>query len=296
MEASMRALFVGIAILSAVVAHAHPGSAIAVGNDGTVYFVDTGGGVFAIARDGTLIRREGPAFHWFAFDPDNRFARTSWPAMRDAEFRSAGTSPTLVLSSDFPVTIGADRKFYYPDGTSGNQVRIVGIDPSGTRTVRATLPPIQRGGETIRWINGLAPGASGTLYYTEDAAVRRIDANGRISPVAVNVAVPNCAAAIPGTEEDTRPYLRGLALAADGSIYVAASACAALLRVDSQGKTSVVLRSTPPWSPTAVATSGGNIYVLEYLHTVGDDRRQWIARVRRISASGGVSTLAQTRR
>jgi hypothetical protein len=29
-----------------------------------------------------------------------------------AEFRSAGVDPTIVLSSDYPVTIGTDGRFY----------------------------------------------------------------------------------------------------------------------------------------------------------------------------------------
>jgi hypothetical protein len=33
-----------------------------------VFFVDTGGGVFAIERDGKLVRQPGPGFHWFALD------------------------------------------------------------------------------------------------------------------------------------------------------------------------------------------------------------------------------------
>src|SRR5688500_3589455 len=105
--------------LLAATSHAHPGAAIAVSQDGTVYFVDTGAGVFSLDGNGRVARREGPAFHWFAFDPQNRFRNTPWASMRNAEFRSAGASPAIVLSSDFPVTIGTDGKFYYPDGTDG---------------------------------------------------------------------------------------------------------------------------------------------------------------------------------
>jgi hypothetical protein len=141
----MKLTFAAALLLVATAATAHPGSAIAVSKAGTVYFVDTGAGVFAIEAAGRIERREGPAFHWFAFDPGSRFARTPWPSIPGAELRAAGVNPTLVLSSDFPVTIGADGKFYYPDG-SGGQVRLVAIDPSGTKSVRATLPPIRSAG------------------------------------------------------------------------------------------------------------------------------------------------------
>jgi hypothetical protein len=269
---------------------AHPGAAIAVSNAGVVYFVDTGAGVFSIGTNGQVVRREGPAFHWFAFDPDSRFRKTPWPFMPGAEFRSAGINPTVVLSSDFPVTIGADGKFYYPDGTGGGRVRIVGIEPSGAKSIRATLPPIYRGGQTITWLNGLAPGSDGSLYYTEDRAIRKIDQRGHVSAVVVSLAVPNCTA-VPGTEAEVGPYLRGLAVAVDGSIYVAAAGCGAVLRVDGKGHVTTVLRATAPWSPTAVAVEGSDVYVLEYLHTASDDRREWLPRVRKISRTGSVSII-----
>ena len=285
------AAFLVTALLSAGALVAHPGASIFVSKDGTVYFVDTGAGIFSIDPSGRVVRREGPAFHWFAFDPGGRFRRTPWPSIPGAEFRSAGVNPTVVLSSDFPVTIGADGKFYYPDGTSGDRVRITAIEPSGARSVRATLPPIHRAGQTITWLNGLAPAADGSLYYTEDRAIRKIDNRGRVSAIAENIVVANCSA-VPGTDPGVGPYLRGLAVAADGSIYVAASGCGAVLRVTANGHVTTVLRATPPWSPTAVAINGSDVYVLEYLHTASDNRVEWLPRIRRISQSGRVTTLA----
>lgn len=283
-----------VSLLGAAVLYAHPGAAIAVAKNGVVYFVDTGAGVFSIEANGRVVRREGPAFHWFAFDPDGRFRKTPWPSMRDAELRSAGVNPTVVLSSDFPVVIGADGKFYYPDA-SGERVRIVAVDPSGARAVRANLPPIRSAGQTVKWLNGLASGPDGSLYYTEDRAIRKIDRRGRVSAVVENVAVPNCTA-VPGVEAGGRPYLRGLAISADGSIYVAASGCGAVLKVDAKGHVSTVLKASAPWSPTAIAVSGREIYVLEYLHTASDDRREWIPRIRKIGSSGRVSTMGGSTR
>jgi hypothetical protein len=265
-------------------ATAHPAAAIAVGTDGRVYFVDTGGGVFSLDRNGRVARREGPAFHWFAFDPAGRFRNTAWPSIPGAEFRWADH---LVLSSDFPVAIGTDAIFYYPEGSRERGVRIVAIAPSGARSVRAKLPALRSG---VWWLNGLAAGPAGSLYYTEDRNVRRVDAQGRVSIVAANVTVPNCTN-IPGTERDTLPYLRGLAVAPDGTVYVAAAGCGALLKIDGAGSTSVVLRTQAPWSPTAVALANGELYILEYSHTASDNRVEWLPRVRKISRTGAVTLL-----
>ena len=85
----MRTAAVVATLLLAFTAFAHPGSAIAVGKDGVVYFVDTGKGVFSMSKDGRVTRREGPAFHWFALDEAGRFRNTPWPSIPGAEFRYA---------------------------------------------------------------------------------------------------------------------------------------------------------------------------------------------------------------
>ena len=48
--------------LVVVTALAHPGASIHVAADGRVVFVDTGGGMFVIERNGRLVRHPGPAF------------------------------------------------------------------------------------------------------------------------------------------------------------------------------------------------------------------------------------------
>jgi hypothetical protein len=276
-------------------AFAHPGAAIAVGRDGRVYFVDTGRGIFEIGRDGRVHRQEGPAFHWFAMDPTSRFAKTTWPAIPDSEIRSVGRNPTLVLSSDFPVAIGRDGAFYYPELNAQRRWRIIRLTPSGTRSVHATLPADIRPGGESGWINGLAAGTDGSLYYTHERTLRKITERGVVSTVAANVSVPNCVT-IPGVGPAIRPYLRGLDVAPDGNLFVAAAGCGAVLKITPAGQVTPILRTASPYSPTAVAVSNGEVYVLEYLHTASDNRREWFARVRKVSRNGTVVTIANLKR
>lgn len=277
----MRILCVALALAGAVTAAvAHPGSAIAVDRRGTVYFVDTGSGVWMIGAGGVLTKRPGPAFHWMALDQTARFANARLPSTPDAEMRAAGTDPTLLLSSDFPIVVGGDGGLYFTEYT--DRLRLIRFMPDGTRSVRATLPG------PMEWVNGIASGPDGALYYTADNAVRRVDARGAVTTVAANVAVPNCAR-IPGAEA---PYLRGLSVAPDGNIFVAASGCGAVLKISPRGAVTAVLRTATPWSPTDVAVHGGNLYVLEYLHTASDNRREWLPRVRRIAPDGTMSIIA----
>jgi hypothetical protein len=90
--------------------------------------------------------------------------------------------------------------------------------------------------------------------------------------------------------------LRGLDVTRDGTIYVAASGCRALLKITPDRTVTPILRNEPPWTPTGVAVSGDVVYVLEYLDTNGDDRREWVPRVRKVAADGSSVIIAQIER
>jgi hypothetical protein len=274
---------------------AHPGAAIGVGRDGRVYFVDTGRGVFQIGRDGRLGRHEGPAFHWFAIDHASRLAETRWPSIPGSEIRSVGRNPTLVLSSDFPVAVGRDGALYYPQLAPPTDWRIHRVAPSGARSVHAEFSGPPRPDGSPSSINGLAAAGDGALYFTQDRTLRKVAAGGAVSTVASGVTVPGCTA-VPGIGPELQPYLRGLDVAPDGAVFVAAAGCGAVLKITPGGGVTPVLRTASPYAPTAVAVSGGEVYVLEYLHTASDDRVEWLPRVRKISRNGSVVTLVETTR
>jgi sugar lactone lactonase YvrE len=148
------------------------------------------------------------------------------------------------------------------------------------------------GGGDLRYLNGLAAGPDGSLYYSEDNAIRRISKQGQVSTVIANLTLPTCVS-IPGT---SRPMLRGLAADSHGTIYVAASGCGSVLKISARGQVTTLHQLQSPWTPTAVALFESDIYVLEYLQTAAsmepEDRRAWLPRVRKITADGHSSIIA----
>jgi hypothetical protein len=269
---------------------AHPGSGIVVGRGGEVYFLDTGSGVWKIDLHGKLTHLPGPRFHWMTIDPDDCFSTAHLPTGARGDITRVGTMPTLLVASDFPIAIGANGNLYYPSYASGSGLQLMELTPSDRTTVLTRLAAA--GGGDLRHLNGLAAGLDGALYYTEDNAIRRVNAGGEVSTVIANLTLPTCVS-IPGT---TRPMLRGLAADSHGTIYVAASGCGSVLKVNARGQVTILHQLQSPWTPTAVALFGSDVYVLEYLQTAAsmepEDRRAWLPRVRRITADGHSSIIA----
>lgn len=271
-------------------AEAHPGSGIVVDRTGRIYFLDTGAGLWRIDTDGTLVRIPGPRFHWMTLDARDAFRAAPLPSGSGWEITRVGPEPALLFSSDFPIVMGPDGTLYFPSHGAGT-LKILRQRPSGPGSPLATLPSTAAKGP-LRWVNGLAIGPDGSLYYTEDDAIRRASPRGQVSAVVTDLALAGCAS-IPGNEG---PTLRGLAVDGLGSVYVAASGCGRLLKVTPDGHVSTVIQVESPWSPTAVALHGGDLIVLEYLHTAAEDRRAWVPRVRRISPNGTSAVIATVER
>lgn len=274
----------------------HPGSGIVVDGEGNVYFLDTGSGVWKIDKDRKLTKLSAPAYHWMALDVGSKLRSVSLPnfAQGDATVTRDSDDPRIIVSSDFPLTVGSDGALYYPWRGSGDELQIFRIAPSGEKTVFKILPDRGESGP-LRWLNGLAASGDGSVYYSEDTAIRRISTSGELTTVVSNLALSGCDS-VPEVRPEDGTYFRGLDVDAEGSIYVAATGCRTVLKITADGKATKVLRTSSPWSPTAVAVSGSDLYVLEYLHTPGDNRREWLPRVRKVSSDGTVVTIASINR
>ncbi len=280
------ALVLAAAFLPPTPVLAHTGSGIVVDRHGQVYFLDTGSGLWKIDAQGRLTHLSRTRFHWLAIDPDNRFASTRLPSGSTGDILKVGNNPTLLISSDYPIATGRDGNLYYPSGRPGS-LQIMRMTPAGETAVLATLPATSRG--PLAHINGITAGPDGSLYYTEDDVIRRITAQGEVSIVATVPALVG-GPSILGT--DQHPYLRGLAVDAAGVMYVADNGDARVLKITPEGKIMTLLQLQSPWSPTAAALSGSDLYVLEFLHTASDERRDWLPRIRRITPDGKTTIIA----
>ena len=276
-------LGVAAALFLAAAVPAHPGSGILVDRLGQVYFIDTGSGLWKIDTRGALTHLSPLRNHWLAIDPNDKFTQPHLPTDpgRDWVITAAGSNPTILISTDFPMVIGLDGNLYYPTVRETN-ARILRSDIAGKTSVVATLPRTA-GGAAVSWINGISTGPDGSIYYTEDAAIKRITAQGKISTAAIVTALVK-GPAVP--ETDKHPYLRGLKVDLNGVLYVADNGDARVLRITPDGKVTTLVQLESPWSPTDVAIFGDIVYVLEYLHTPGDDRVTWMPRVRKITPDG----------
>lgn len=264
---------------------AHPGSGIAVDRQGQVYFMDTGSGLWRIDSQGRLTHLSRLLYHWLALDENNVWSTGRLPSSvgtgLDWQISKVSANPTVFISSDWPIALGPDGSMYYQSGRPAN-LKIMRSLPSGVTTVFATLPEAVSG-QQLPYVSGLASGPSGSLYYSEDSAIRRITARGLVATV-VTIPALKGAASIPAT--DTHPYLRGLAVDAHGVMYVADTGDARVLKVTPGGQITTLVQTQSPWAPTAVALFGTDVFVVEFLHTVNDLRREWLPRLRKISADG----------
>ena len=283
-------LILTFACLPSVSIWAHTGSGIAVDRLGQVYFLDTGSGMWKIDTQRRLTHLSQLKNHWLALDAKDRFSSAQLPSGSDSGqdwvISRVSTNPTLLVATDFPIAIGDDGDLYYPSGPPGS-LRIMRRMPSGGTSVFATLPATAKG--PLPHLNGITAGPGSSLYYTEDNVIRRISAGGKVSTVATVRALA-AGPSIPGTNQ--HPYLRGLAVDAWGTIYVADNGDARVLKITPDGRVTTLLQLQSPWSPTAVAILGTDVYVLEYLHTAADDRRAWLPRVRKLTANGTATIMA----
>ena len=278
-----------LCFLPATNTSAHPGSGIVLDKEGNIYFTDTGKGIWKIDKQGKLTFLPSSRFHWLTIDAIGSFAGSQKNFGEYFEKVTPGSNkPVLIMCSDFPLVVNKDGNIYYALTRPGS-ARIMKRTPGGNETVFAS-------NKIFEFISGIAAGTDGSLYITESSnananTIRKITVDGTVSSLATFVGKA-------GTDlplETLPSYCRGLAVDSTGTIYVAATGSRRVLRISPQGQVTTILQSSGPWTPTGVAVSNGEVYVLEW-HDVPleklEVREAWIPRVRKIGTDGKVITLA----
>ncbi len=219
-------------------------------------------------------------------DPEGRFDNSRLDQYD--RISPKGSKPALLGGNDRPIVVGPDGNLYHAACHLGGPLLVMRVKPGGDRFVLADVPV---DGYTTRLcpVNGIAATPDGSIYFSEHQSVTKVSKEGASSPLAAPVTVSDCAP-VAGLSEGWGPYLRGLAADSSGTVYVAASGCGVVLKIAPGGATSTVLKAESPWSPTAVAIGGRDLYVLESVHRA--KLRQPPMRVRKLSADGTATVVA----
>ena len=277
---------------------AHPGSGIVVDSQGNVFVSDINRGLLKFSPDGkvTVVMKE--AGHWLALDAGAKFARMEfeksnhWPRWFKRR-NPPGAGLALVSDGGSPLVIHRDGNLYYvcnDERMIPGGLQIGRLSPDGKLALVA--PGMKARVAELGGIKGLASGPDDSLYVVCPGAVLKVKLDGTFTTVKHPVVAPDCDRFLPpNTPPAHEPFLSGLAVSSRGDIYLAATGCRCVLKLDSEGRVSTVLKAESPWSPTGLVLHGEDLYVAEWTnaHSEAHDYRP---RVRKVGRDGQVTTLA----
>lgn len=289
--------FVGFISSTLSPGSAHPASGIVVDPQGQVFFIYSGHGVCKIDSQGKLsyVHRSRGG-HWMCLDSAGVFSKVR-PKFFE-RITPDGVKPAIIFADGgAPIAVNADGNLYYgsnPDGAGEMPPGGLSVSRMSTDGKLAELAPRLKAllAEINQGITGLAAGPNGILYVASPSAIYKVEIDGTVAPF-VNPIVADDCDADPADHKPSNPlpYLRGLAVAADGTVYAAGTSCHRVLNITVDGHVASALKAERPWSPTGVALHGDEVYVLEYTGANGGRDEGWLPRVRKIGHDGKVTTL-----
>jgi sugar lactone lactonase YvrE len=282
-----RAVLIACA-LGALANAAEPSSGIVVDREHQVWFSDSATGVWKLdASGGATLQYKRPA-QWLGVDLGGLYAEAK--PERYQRLTQKGVRPALLASTRGPIAIGPDGDVYYAAANEAGPLHILRLQPNGDNFVVAQVPDNTKGNK-LRRVNGIAVGPDGAIYIAGNHTIRKVTKGGAVSTVIGPLATLDDCVKVPGIRKGHRPYMHGITVDASGTIYVAATGCASVLRVTSDGKMTTVLQAESGWAPTGVASYEHDVYVLEFQNAGSSNRREWAPRVRKLAADGKVSTV-----
>ncbi len=307
-------MFIGAAtfcLCLASSATAHPATGIVVDRAGNVYFsnLET---VWKISTDGKLTvfraAERGRHVHELAIDSEDNIyggdisynpASKGWPSAI-WKMTTDGKTTYLLDTTETPprgMSVWRDRagNSYWVDQNNHTktQTLLIKRTPEGLVTTLAGSAYGHSDGKgtaaKLGSVGGMAFGPDGSLYLSDGPTIRKVTMEGTVTTIGSRLDFrdrndqPRFLSGLSGS-------LTGLAVAPDGTVYVADSGNRRLLKVTSEGKVEAMLRTEPPFFPNGVAVAGNNLYVLEVGFTLPNISSG--PRVRKISADGKQTILA----
>lgn len=282
-------------------AYAHPASGIVVDKNGNVFFIHTGRGVYKIDTQGKVssIHLVSGGGHFLALDAEGKFPPTAYPQLYE-RITPAGASPAIFYASGgAPFVVNKHGNLYYGSGFPGGDdtapagLTVTRMTPDGKRTLFA--PDLKAAlAKMNEAVTGLAAGPDGSLYVACPSAILKVKTDGSFTTLVHPLVVKDCDNYVPADANSPffhAPYLRGLDVATDGTIYGAVTGCRTVVKITAGGKVETILQSERPWTPTGVAVHEGQVYVLEYSNGNDSPDKGWRPRVRRLGRDGKVTTL-----
>jgi sugar lactone lactonase YvrE len=295
------------------IASAHPGNGIAVGGDGTVYFADVGrttiwkfsegGKPEPLVRDtwthGIQLAGDGSLYYERELPGEGVTPQDFWkvsPAGKKERLIAPQADRSRFGGVSFAVT--KDGTVYFAHSERGHDGEWRALlrkrTPDGeVSTLAGSLTePLYQDGKgnkaSFRIVTGMAIGHDGAIYVLDRDRLRRVTTDGVVTTIAKGLLDENPKDSPHKSGPPTTiNRLYGLAMAPDGSAYIAYQAGRRVIRVAPDGKVKTVLSVSRPWSPIGVAVSAKTLYVLE----IGDASVRNGPRVRRVGADGKAETV-----
>lgn len=291
-------------ICSGSAVKAHVGTGIDLDRQGRIYFTDTyHNRIWRLDTNGTLTKvLEGVHLDYLIVGEDG-----SLYMIKDGVWKMTpqGEMTEVLNLTQFPARPGRllciDRQANIYSVDSNPNVAATPRFYRRTQDGKVTL--IAGGGASpqqpaamFSHINSALCAPDGSLYLRDDQGLRRIAPDGRVSTLAHG---EDAGSAEGG--EDSLVRTMGLAVDNAGNVYIANYWKRAVMKVTPDGQVSTLDTSTWPWVPVGVASSRGDVYVLERMgnpygpsslvevSTLAD--RLSSPRVRKVSADGTITTL-----
>lgn len=298
----LRLLFL-IILLAATPLHAHPWGGLVVDANGHVHF--------------TFIA---------PFVDDDHHAAV-WSIPPDGVPKPVLTS--RYSPSDIVLSRTGERAVYAAERTGSDQAFVSRLWRVRGSEVEAAIPATTD--RSLFSCQAYAVTDAGTVYFADDARLYRRTASGSAAPVTSPFSfdrIDDLAAGPAGSlyvldrdrivvlqgdsarvladglkdsDPDNLPFaganiLFDLAVADDGTVYVAYFGNRRVLEISPEGEVSALLEAKAPWSPHGLDVHDGSVYVVES----GSFRRSWwrfwersvvVPRVRRVDPDGRVSII-----